>query len=34
MGVNGPIAWENSAILGPRVKTGVERAEAIREGQP
>jgi len=31
-GVNGPIAWENSAILGPRVKSGVERAEAIREG--
>jgi hypothetical protein len=31
-GVNGPIAWENSALLGPRVKTGVERAEAIREG--
>jgi hypothetical protein len=32
MGVNGQIAWENSALLGPRVKTGVERAEAIREG--
>lgn len=32
MGVNGGVAWENSAILGPRVKTGVERAEAIREG--
>jgi hypothetical protein len=31
-GVNGQIAWENSAILGPRVKTGIERAEAIREG--
>ena len=31
-GVNGDIAWENSAILGPRVKSGVERAEAIREG--
>ncbi len=31
-GVNGPVAWENSAILGPRVKSGVERAEAIREG--
>jgi hypothetical protein len=30
-GVNGPIAWENSAILGPRLKTGVERAEALRE---
>lgn len=31
-GVNGPVAWENSAILGPRLKSGVERAEAIREG--
>jgi hypothetical protein len=31
-GVNGPIAWDNSALLGPRVKSGVERAEAIREG--
>jgi hypothetical protein len=31
-GVSGTIAWENSAILGPRVKSGVERAEAIREG--
>jgi hypothetical protein len=31
-GVTGPVAWENSALLGPRVKTGVERAEAIREG--
>jgi hypothetical protein len=31
-GVNGAIAWENSAILGPRLKSGVERAEAIREG--
>ena len=32
MGVNGGVAWENSALLGPRVKTGVERAEAIRDG--
>jgi hypothetical protein len=31
-GVTGTIAWENSAILGPRLKSGVERAEAIREG--
>jgi len=31
-GVNGPIAWENTALLGPRLKSGVERAEAIREG--
>jgi hypothetical protein len=32
MGVSGSIAWENSALLGPRIKTGIERAEAIREG--
>jgi hypothetical protein len=32
MGVSGSIAWENSALLGPRVKAGIERAEAIREG--
>lgn len=32
MGVNGGIAWENSALLGPRLKNGAERAEAIREG--
>jgi hypothetical protein len=32
MGVTGQVAWENSALLGPRLKTGVERAEAIREG--
>jgi hypothetical protein len=32
MGINGQVAWENSALLGPRVKTGIERAEAIREG--
>src|SRR6478672_2772378 len=32
MGINGQVAWENSALLGPRVKTGLERAEAIREG--
>jgi hypothetical protein len=31
MGVNGGVAWEKSAILGPRIKTGAERAEAIRE---
>lgn len=31
MGVNGGIAWESSALLGPRIKTGVEKAEAIRE---
>jgi hypothetical protein len=32
MGVSGQVAWENSALLGPRVKSGLERAEAIREG--
>jgi hypothetical protein len=32
MGVSGGVAWENSALLGPRIKSGVERAEAIREG--
>lgn len=32
MGVSGPVAWENSALLGPRLKSGIERAEAIREG--
>jgi len=31
MGVNGDIAWENSAILGPRIKTGEEKRQAIRE---
>ena len=31
MGLNGSIAWENSALLGPRIKSGVERAEAVRE---
>lgn len=31
MGVSNGVAWEKSAILGPRIKTGTERAEAIRE---
>ena len=31
-GVTGSIAWENSAILGPRLKSGGELAEALREG--
>lgn len=31
-GVNGRVAWENSVFLGPRLKTGVELDEAIREG--
>jgi hypothetical protein len=32
MGVSGGVAWESTDLLGPRLKTGVERAEAIREG--
>ena len=32
MGVIDGVAWENTDLLGPRLKTGVERAEAIREG--
>jgi hypothetical protein len=31
MGVSGGVAWESSALLGSRIKSGVERAEAIRE---
>lgn len=31
-GSNGEIAWENSALQGPRIKQGVERADALREG--
>jgi hypothetical protein len=31
MGVRGGVAWERSDVLGPRIKEGVERAEAIRE---
>jgi hypothetical protein len=31
MGVAGGVAWENSAILGPRVKTGDEKAQAVRD---
>jgi hypothetical protein len=31
MGVSNGIAWEKSAILGPRIKNGAERAEALRE---
>jgi len=26
------VAWENTALQGPRVKQGVERADALREG--
>jgi hypothetical protein len=31
-GSNGEVAWENSAVQGPRIKQGVERADALREG--
>jgi hypothetical protein len=31
MGVSGGVAWENSALLGPRVKSGEEKAQAVRE---
>jgi hypothetical protein len=31
IGYTDGIAWEKSVAMGPRVKTGVERAEAIRE---
>jgi hypothetical protein len=31
-GSNGEVAWESSILQGPRVKQGVERAEALREG--
>lgn len=33
MGVKDGIAWENSLVLGPRIKTGSERAEALREAK-
>lgn len=31
-GSNGDVAWENTAIQGPRIKQGAERADALREG--
>ena len=31
-GTDGQVAWENSAIQGPRIKQGAERAEALRDG--
>ncbi len=31
-GSNGEIAWENTALTGPRIKQGAERADALREG--
>jgi hypothetical protein len=30
-GVTAGIAWDNSAVLGPRIKSGEEKARAIRE---
>jgi len=31
MGAGGSVAWEKSALLGPRVKAGEERTQALRE---
>lgn len=31
-GSDGQVAWESSAIQGPRIKQGAERAEALRDG--
>lgn len=31
-GSNGEVAWENSALQGPRIKQGSEKADAFREG--
>ncbi len=31
-GADGQVAWENSALQGPRIKQGAERAEALRDG--
>lgn len=31
-GSDGEIAWENSSLQGPRIKQGVEKADAFREG--
>jgi hypothetical protein len=32
-GVKDGVAWERSDLLGPRIKSGVERAEALREAR-
>src|SRR5262249_7174606 len=32
-GVKDGVAWERSDLLGPRVKSGLERAEALREAK-
>ena len=31
-GSNGEVAWEKSTMIGPKVKEGEERADALREG--
>jgi len=31
-GSNGEVAWENSALQGPRIKQGIERTNALRDG--
>ncbi len=31
-GSNGEVAWESSAMQGPRIKDGVEKADAFRDG--
>jgi hypothetical protein len=31
-GSNGEVAWENTALQGPRLKEGAEKADAFREG--
>jgi hypothetical protein len=31
-GSNGAVAWENTALQGPRIKKGSERADALRDG--
>lgn len=32
-GVSGEVAWEKSAILGPRIKSGDEREQAVRHAR-
>src|ERR1700691_4578849 len=31
-GSNGQVAWETSALQGPRIKQGAEKADAFRDG--
>jgi hypothetical protein len=31
-GMNGEVAWEKSSMMGPRIKSGEEKAQAMREG--